>query len=67
MPPASKVNDRIIGQCQGILVDDYNSKDADGNMITDNNKNITSITYNHPSPTKITFATGNALSIFITL
>jgi hypothetical protein len=37
--------------------DDY-SYDANGNMTTDNNKNITAITYNHLNlPTKITFGT----------
>ena len=38
-------------------VDDYDY-DANGNMIKDNNKNITAITYNHLNlPTKITFGT----------
>ncbi|SHH90365.1 hypothetical protein SAMN05443663_1191, partial [Flavobacterium defluvii] len=46
-------------------VDDY-SYDAYGNMTKDNNKNITSITYNHLNlPTKITFAsTGNIAYIY---
>jgi RHS repeat-associated protein len=46
-------------------VDDY-SYDANGNMTKDNNKNITSITYNHLNlPTKITFATtGNIVYIY---
>jgi hypothetical protein len=64
-PSASKVNGLIDSAANSV--DDY-TYDADGNMITDNNKNITSITYNHLNlPTKITFTTaGNALSIFIT-
>ncbi|SDI06275.1 hypothetical protein SAMN04488062_12152, partial [Flavobacterium omnivorum] len=38
-------------------VNDYDY-DANGNMIKDNNKNITAITYNHLNlPTKITFST----------
>ncbi|KRD11276.1 hypothetical protein ASE21_06105 [Flavobacterium sp. Root901] len=46
-------------------VDDY-SYDANGNMIKDNNKNITSITYNQLNlPAKITFAaTGNIAYIY---
>jgi RHS repeat-associated protein len=46
-------------------VDDY-SYDANGNIIKDNNKNITSIIYNHLNlPTKITFATtGNIVYIY---
>ncbi|MEN2401762.1 RHS repeat-associated core domain-containing protein [Flavobacterium sp. MC2016-06] len=45
--------------------DDYDY-DADGNMIKDNNKNITAITYNQLNlPTKITFAlTGNIAYIY---
>ncbi|WP_281322742.1 DUF6443 domain-containing protein [Flavobacterium aestivum] len=42
--------------------DDYNY-DANGNMITDKNKNITGIVYNHLNlPTKITFGTGNSIA-----
>nr|WP_291149109.1 RHS repeat-associated core domain-containing protein [Flavobacterium sp. UBA7680] len=46
-------------------VNDY-TYDANGNMISDNNKNITAITYNHLNlPTKITFAaTGNIVYIY---
>ncbi len=44
-------------------VDDY-AYDSNGNMIMDNNKNITDITYNHLNlPTKITFSTKDAPSI----
>jgi RHS repeat-associated protein len=44
--------------------DDY-SYDVNGNMITDKNKGITSIVYNHLNlPTKITFATGNIVYIY---
>ncbi|MCC9020261.1 DUF6443 domain-containing protein [Flavobacterium lipolyticum] len=45
--------------------DDF-TYDANGNMITDKNKNITSITYNHLNlPLKITFATtGNIEYIY---
>jgi RHS repeat-associated protein len=54
-PSASKVNGFTDSAANSV--DDY-TYDADGNMITDNNKNITSITYNHLNlPTKITFAT----------
>jgi hypothetical protein len=42
--------------------DDY-SYDANGNMITDSNKGITSITYNYLNlPTKIAFGAGNNIS-----
>ncbi|SHM98756.1 DUF6443 domain-containing protein, partial [Flavobacterium chilense] len=46
-------------------VDDY-AYDANGNMTKDNNKNITSIVYNHLNlPTQITFATtGNIVYIY---
>ncbi|WP_242412058.1 DUF6443 domain-containing protein [Flavobacterium sp. Root186] len=46
-------------------VDDY-AYDANGNMIKDNNKNITVITYNHLNlPAKITFtATGNIVYLY---
>ncbi len=46
-------------------VDDY-AYDANGNMIKDNNKNITAITYNHLNlPAKITFATtGNIVYLY---
>ncbi|MEO0038650.1 MAG: hypothetical protein RIQ59_1861, partial [Bacteroidota bacterium] len=44
--------------------DDY-SYDANGNLITDKNKKITSIVYNHLNlPTKIIFATGNIVYIY---
>lgn len=44
-------------------VDDY-AYDANGNMILDNNKNITAITYNHLNlPTKIMFSTNGSPSI----
>ncbi|MFV8354993.1 DUF6443 domain-containing protein [Flavobacterium sp. XS1P32] len=44
-------------------VDDYDY-DANGNMIKDNNKNITAITYNHLNlPTKITFSTTGSPNI----
>ena len=45
--------------------DDY-TYDANGNLFTDKNKNITGITYNHLNlPSKITFATtGNILYIY---
>jgi RHS repeat-associated protein len=46
----------------GSASDDY-SYDAYGNMITDSNKGITSITYNHLNlPTKIAFGAGNNIS-----
>ncbi|MEA9414291.1 DUF6443 domain-containing protein [Flavobacterium sp. PL02] len=42
--------------------DDY-SYDANGNLITDENKNITEIHYNHLNlPTQITFGTGNSIA-----
>ncbi len=42
--------------------DDY-SYDANGNMIEDKNKGITSITYNHLNlPTQISFDNGNSIS-----
>lgn len=46
-------------------VDDY-SYDDNGNMIKDNNKNITAIAYNHLNlPTQISFATtGNIVYIY---
>jgi RHS repeat-associated protein len=45
--------------------DDY-TYDANGNMITDKNKNITAITYNHLNlPAKITFGTtGNIVYLY---
>ena len=44
--------------------DDY-SYDDNGNMITDKNKNITSITYNHLNlPKKITFGTTGSIEYF---
>jgi RHS repeat-associated protein len=44
--------------------DDY-VYDANGNMTVDNNKHITSITYNHLNlPTKIIFPTGNIVYIY---
>ncbi|EJL59334.1 RHS repeat-associated core domain protein-containing protein [Flavobacterium sp. CF136] len=44
--------------------DDY-SYDANGNMLTDANKGITGITYNHLNlPTKIVFPTGNIVYIY---
>jgi RHS repeat-associated protein len=45
--------------------DDY-SYDANGNMTSDNNKNITAIAYNHLNlPTKITFGTtGNIVYLY---
>ncbi|QSW91513.1 RHS repeat-associated core domain-containing protein [Flavobacterium endoglycinae] len=45
---------------------DQYSYDANGNMTRDNNKNITTITYNHLNlPAKITFATaGNIVYIY---
>jgi len=44
--------------------DDY-TYDANGNMTTDNNKNITAITYNHLNlPTKITFGTTGNIVYF---
>ncbi|WP_346425742.1 DUF6443 domain-containing protein [Flavobacterium sp. KMS] len=42
--------------------DDY-SYDANGNLITDENKNITEIHYNHLNlPTQITFGAGNSIT-----
>ena len=39
--------------------------DANGNMLTDLNKGITAIVYNHLNlPTKITFATGNIVYLY---
>ena len=44
--------------------DDY-VYDANGNLITDKNKNISSIVYNHLNlPTKIVFPTGNIVYIY---
>lgn len=50
---------------KNTIGDDY-GYDANGNMITDKNKNITSIIYNHLNlPTKIAFgATGNIVYIY---
>ncbi|WP_264530379.1 RHS repeat-associated core domain-containing protein [Flavobacterium sp. N502540] len=50
----------------GNKADDDFTYDANGNMITDKNKNITSVTYNHLNlPVKITFATtGNIEYIY---
>ncbi|WP_428229474.1 hypothetical protein [Flavobacterium sp.] len=54
-PTASKANGFVDSASNSV--DDY-SYDANGNMTKDNNKNITSITYNHLNlPTLITFAT----------
>jgi RHS repeat-associated protein len=49
----------------GRTGDDY-TYDANGNMITDKNKNITAITYNHLNlPAKITFGTtGNIVYLY---
>ncbi|WP_281323488.1 DUF6443 domain-containing protein [Flavobacterium aestivum] len=64
----TKVTDGSMGNDnQGFIDgnktgDDYNY-DANGNMITDKNKNITGIVYNHLNlPTKITFGTGNSIA-----
>lgn len=48
-----------------VATDDY-TYDVNGNMISDANKNITSITYNHLNlPVKITFATtGNIVYLY---
>ncbi len=47
------------GTLAGDPVDDY-QYDLNGNMTQDQNKNITSIAYNHINlPTKITFSTGS--------
>lgn len=62
-PAASKING--FTDSSANTVDDY-AYDANGNMTKDNNKNITSITYNHLNlPTKITFATtGNIVYLY---
>ncbi|WP_428229470.1 RHS repeat domain-containing protein [Flavobacterium sp.] len=62
-PTASKANGFVDSASNSV--DDY-SYDANGNMTKDNNKNITSITYNHLNlPTLITFATtGNIVYIY---
>jgi hypothetical protein len=62
-PAGSKGNGFIDSASNST--DDY-SYDANGNMITDNNKNISAITYNHLNlPTRITFATtGNIMYIY---
>ena len=45
-------------------VDDY-TYDANGNMLTDANKGITSITYNHLNlPTQVTLGSGNIQYIY---
>jgi RHS repeat-associated protein len=65
-----KVTDSPNGNdAQGFIdankTDDY-TYDANGNLITDKNKNITAIVYNHLNlPTKITFGTtGNIVYIY---
>jgi RHS repeat-associated protein len=59
-PAASKING--FTDSAANTVDDY-SYDANGNMISDANKNITSITYNHLNlPTKITFSTTGSIA-----
>ncbi|WP_281323316.1 DUF6443 domain-containing protein [Flavobacterium aestivum] len=64
----TKVTDSPAGNdSQGFIDgnktgDDY-SYDSNGNMITDKNKNITNIVYNHLNlPVKITFGTGNTIA-----
>ncbi|WP_281323314.1 RHS repeat domain-containing protein [Flavobacterium aestivum] len=64
----TKVTDSPAGNdSQGFIDgnktgDDY-SYDANGNMITDKNKNITAIVYNHLNlPAKITFGSGNFIA-----
>lgn len=62
-PAASKAGGFLDSASNAV--DDY-SYDVNGNMIKDNNKNITSITYNHLNlPVKITFASsGNIEYIY---
>ncbi|WP_199858514.1 DUF6443 domain-containing protein [Flavobacterium sp. Root901] len=62
-PAASKVNG--FADSTANTVDDY-SYDVNGNMIKDNNKNITSITYNNLNlPAQVTFAaTGNIVYLY---
>jgi RHS repeat-associated protein len=62
-PTASKAGGFLDSASNGA--DDY-SYDANGNMTKDNNKNITSIAYNHLNlPVKITFASsGNIEYIY---
>ncbi len=52
----------ISGFRDGTNIGDDFSYDANGNMIVDNNKGITSITYNHLNlPTKITFTSSKTI------
>ncbi|MFW0739157.1 DUF6443 domain-containing protein, partial [Flavobacterium sp. T12S277] len=55
-----------LGFIDGANTGDDYTYDLNGNMVSDANKNITSITYNHLNlPTKITFATtGNIVYIY---
>ncbi|MDL2144388.1 DUF6443 domain-containing protein [Flavobacterium tructae] len=55
-----------LGFTEGSNTGDDYSYDLNGNMISDTNKNITAITYNHLNlPTKVTFATtGNIVYIY---
>ena len=55
-----------LGFTDGTNAGDDYTYDLNGNMISDANKNITAITYNHLNlPTKITFATtGNIVYIY---
>jgi RHS repeat-associated protein len=54
-----------FGFKDGINTDDDYSYDANGNMISDKNKGITSIAYNHLNlPTQITFDNSSSISYF---
>nr|WP_315248587.1 DUF6443 domain-containing protein [uncultured Flavobacterium sp.] len=59
-------SNKTVGFTDGSNTGDDYTYDANGNMITDANKNITAITYNHLNlPAKITFAsTGNIVYLY---
>ena len=54
-----ETGDNTIGFTQVTIQNGDYTYDANGNMLTDKNKDITSITYNHLNlPTEVTFGTG---------
>jgi len=59
-------SNKSVGFIDGTNAGDDYAYDLNGNMVSDANKNITSITYNHLNlPAKITFATtGNIVYIY---
>ncbi|MDL2142626.1 DUF6443 domain-containing protein [Flavobacterium tructae] len=59
-------SNKSVGFIDGTNAGDDYAYDLNGNMVSDANKNIISITYNHLNlPTKITFATtGNIVYIY---